>query len=379
MKTVEISRRALLHQLGAGATLAVAPRVSASAATDDAHTRRTGGPVRLNRNVNASGPSSRAIAAMREAAGDGANRYPEAEDEALQSRLAEYHRVRPAQVVLGCGSSEILRSAVAAFGGSGRKVVVASPTFELVGECARGAGAEVARVPLARNYSHDLDAMLAQVDGRTGLVYICNPNNPTGSVTPRSDLEAFIGRLPSTTHVLVDEAYHHYVGGSSGYTSFIDRPLVGNPRLMVTRSFSAAYGLAGMRVGYAIAEPDTARTIASHRLPESVTSLAARAAIAALGDVDHVRAAAAANTDRRQEFLNQADARMLRAIDSQTNFVMFDTQHKGSDVVEHCRSQGVLISGPFEHFDRFVRVTLGTSDDMREFWRAWDLKYGHAM
>jgi len=378
MKTVRVTRRALLHQLGAGATLAVLPRLSAPTLTENSIARR-GEPVRLNRNENASGPSRRAIAAIREAAEDGANRYPEREREALQSALAAFHRVRPAQIVLGCGSSEILRIAVTAFGGSGREVIVPSPTFELVEECARRAGADVVTVPLAKNYSHDLEAMLAAVDGRTGLVYICNPNNPTGSVTPRADLESFIGRLPATTHVLVDEAYHHYVGGGSDYASFIDRPLVGNPKLIVTRSFSAAYGLAGMRVGYAIAGADTAQTIASHRLPDSLTSVAARAAIAALGDLDHLVSAAAANADWRQEFFNQANARMLRAIDSHTNFVMFDTQHKGSDVVEHFRSQGVLISGPFVSFDRFARVSLGTPDDMREFWRVWDMKYGHVM
>jgi histidinol-phosphate aminotransferase len=316
---------------------------------------------------------------MREAAGDGANRYPDAQSEALQSTLAGFHHVRPAQVVLGCGSSEILRIAVTAFGGSGRKVVAASPTFGLVEQSARRSGADVVSVPLARNYAHDLDAMLAAVDGRADLVYICNPNNPTGSLTPRSDLESFIGRLPPTTHVLIDEAYHHYVEGSSDYASFIDRPVVGNPRLIVTRSFSAVYGLAGLRVGYAIAEADTAQTLAAYRLPESPASVAARAAIAALGDIDHVRAAAEANTERRQEFLNQADARMLRTIDSHANFVMFDTRHEGADVVEHYRDQGVLIAGPFANFNRFVRVSLGSPDDMREFWRVWDAKYGHAM
>ncbi len=378
MKTVGISRRALLHQLGTGATLAVVPRLSGKTVTAATTPPRTGEPVRLNRNENPSGPSARAVAAIRDAAGVGANRYPDAHSEALQSKLAEFHDVRQARVVPGCGSSEILRIVVAAFGGSGRKVVVASPTFELVEQSARRSGAEVVSVPLARNYSHDLDAMLAAVDGRTGLVYICNPNNPTGSLTPRSDLESFIGRLPPTTHVLVDEAYHHYVEGSSDYASFIDRP-VGNPRLIVTRSFSAVYGLAGLRVGYAVAEPATAQTIAAYRRPESLASVAARAAIAALGDIDHVRAAVEANTGRRQEFLNQADARMLRVIDSHANFVMFDTRHEGSDVVQHYAGQGILISGPFVNFTRFVRVSLGTPDDMREFWRVWDMKYGHAM
>ena len=125
--------------------------------------------------------------------------------------------------------------------------------------------------------------------------------------------------------------------------------------------------------------PGRREAACSHPLPDSVSGPAARAALAALEDVDYVRTSAASNADRRQEFLNQANARMLRAIDSHANFVMFNTQHNASEVVAHFSSQGVLISGPFPGFGHFVRVSLGTTDEMREFWRVWDLKYGHAM
>jgi histidinol-phosphate aminotransferase len=378
-----ISRRLLLQQIGAaGTAFAVVPSLTDASPTASLSPSSVaeggGGPIRLNRNENAYGPSPSAIAAIRDAAEHTANRYPDAEIEALQSRLAELHRVRPEQIVLGCGSSEILRIAVSTLAGVRRRVVIASPTFELIDRCAHEAAADVAAVPLTKNYAHDLDGMLAHVDGATTLVYICNPNNPTGSLTPRKDLEAFLARLPGTTRVLIDEAYHHYVGASSDYASFIDRPL-GDPRLIVTRSFSAIYGLAGMRVGYAVAGEDAARTLAAHRLPENLTTVAARAAVAALNDTEHVRMSARSNADRRQEFFNQANARMLRVIDSQTNFVMLNTQHQATDVVAHFRSQGVLIAGPFASFDEHVRVSLGTPDDMREFWRVWDLKYGHAM
>jgi histidinol-phosphate aminotransferase len=154
-------------------------------------------------------------------------------------------------------------------------------------------------------------------------------NNPTGTLTRRRDIEAFLAKLPSGIFVVMDEAYDEYVGLASDYASFIDRP-VEDSRVMVVRSFSTIYGLAGMRVGYAVAAPPTARLLASSRLEEDLTGLSARAAVAALHDPDYVRMSAARNSDDRQEFFNQAHARMLRAIDSLTNFVMVNTGGPGA-------------------------------------------------
>src|SRR5712692_1783961 len=232
-----ISRRTLLRIGAIAAGTAVVPRPGSGAS-------RLGGPIRLNRNENAYGPSAKAISTMQEAARTVANRYPGAHAEALRTKIADLHRVTTDQVVLGCGSGEILRMAADAFVGSGRKLVVALPTYDLIGDCARRAGGEVVAVPLTGAYAHDLEGMLASSDSGTGLVYICNPNNPTGSLTRRQDIEVFLRKLPATTHVLIDEAYHHYAGTSSDYASFIDRP-VDDKRLIVARSFSKIYGLAG--------------------------------------------------------------------------------------------------------------------------------------
>jgi histidinol-phosphate aminotransferase len=381
-----ISRRTLLRTMGAGAAAALAGPAFAEAplgATQAALVELPGankpaGPIRLHRNEPAYGPSHRAIAAMQEAALNGASRYPDVESEALRTRIARLHGVTTDSVVLGCGSSEILRMAVDAFVGPRRGLVSAWPTFDLVGRCAQGGGAEVVAVPLTRNHAHDLDAMLARSDAATGLVYICNPNNPTGTLTRRPELETFLRRLPATAYVLIDEAYHHYVGESADYASFIDRP-VDDPRLIVTRTFSNACGLAGARVGYGVAAPETARLLALGRLPEDVNVLAAAGAMAALDDVDHVRLNVQRNADDRQEFFNQANARMLRPIDSQTNFVMLNTEQPAVDIVEHFRTRGVLVSGPFPAFETHIRVSLGTPAEMREFWRTWDLLPVHHM
>ena len=215
--------------------------------------------------------------------------------------------------------------------------------------------------------------MLERADAGTGLVYICNPNNPTGTLTRRRDLEAFIRELPATTGVLIDEAYHDYVGASSDYVSFIDRPL-DDTRVIVSRSFSKIHGLSGLRVGYAIAAAQTARRLAAGRLPGAVNVVAARAAAAALDDQEYVRSSARRNADDRQEFLNQANARMLRPIDSQTNFVLLDTEQPAAEIVERFKKNAIVLAPPFPGFEKHVRVSIGTPAAMREFWNIWDLK-----
>ena len=375
-----ISRRNLLRRIGAAAasTAAVPSLTEASlrAAFGEpspaAGTRPPGGPIRLDRNENARGPSPKVIATMQEAARTVAHRYPDVESEALRTAFARYHSVPSDRVVLGCGSGELIRMAADAFPGLRKTLVVARPTYGLMSDCARRAGAEVVAIPLTHEYAHDLSAMLDRTDSSTGLVYICNPNNPTGTLTRRRDLEAFVRQLPDTTFVLIDEAYHHYVGESSDYASFIDRP-IDDARVIVTRSFSKVYGLAGMRVGYGIAAPHTARLLASCRLREDVNVVAAKAAAAAVDDRDHVRLSAIRNADDRQEFLNQSHARMLKPIDSQTNFVMMNTGRPAADVIEHFRKHNVLIAGSIPAFDTHIRVSLGNQADMQEFWLAWDL------
>jgi histidinol-phosphate aminotransferase len=379
-----ISRRALFRHLGAGAAASVGiPSVARAATIDraldvlsDAPENR--GPVRLHKNESAFGASPRATAAMREAGPAAAHRYPEVTNAALRKKLASLHHVYADHIVLGCGSDDVLGMAIAALG-SGRKIVTAFPTYDRLLDRARLVATEVVSVPLRADHSHDLEAMLARVDASTGLVYICNPNNPTGSLTRRQDLDRFIARLPETVHVLIDEAYHYYAGGSSDYASFIDRPL-NDRRIVVTRSFSTVYGLAGLRIGYGVAHPEVVARLESSAVSTNLPSVAALAAIAALDDTDHIQAAIKRNADDRQEFCNQANARMLRTVDSHANFVLLNTGHDGVEMVEHFRKHGVLVAGPFQPFDKYIRVSLGATAEMREFWRVWDLlPPNHAM
>jgi histidinol-phosphate aminotransferase len=375
-----ISRRHLLRRIGAAAAAATAVPSLAEASlgavlggdTTSAAGGVAGGPIRLNRNENARGPSANVIATIREAAHTAAHRYPDVEVEALRNRIASFHGLPPDRVVVGCGSGEILRIAADAFVGPRHSLIVAQPTFELIGAYAQRAGADIVAVPLRKDFSHDLPAMLARSDAATGLVYICNPNNPTGSLTRRRELEGFIRELPETTYVLIDEAYHHYVGESPDYASFIDRP-VDDSRVIVARSFSKIYGLAGLRAGYAVAAPETARKLASCRLLESINVVAASAAVAALDDQEYVRLSVTRNVDDRQEFVNQAHARMLKPIDSQTNFVMVNLERPALEIIERFRQYGILLPPPVPSFEKYIRVSLGSPAEMREFWEVWDL------
>jgi histidinol-phosphate aminotransferase len=371
----------LLRQFGSGAALTAALPSLAEFGFGELPSGladvRSGSPIILSRNENAYGPSEKVIATMR-AAVHSANRYPVAQVDALRDRIATLHGIKTDRIVLGCGSGEILIAAAAMFAGPGKKVITASPTFELLGFAAKSDGADVITVPLSKNFAHDLDAMLARTDGATGLIYICNPNNPTASITPRRDIESFLQKIPRTTMVLVDEAYHHYVAPTASYASFIDQP-VNDDRVIVTRTFSKVYGLAGIRIGYAVTSPEIARELSAHCLPAGVNIVAALAAVSALDDAAYVRTCVKHNADNRQEFFNQANARMLRGIDSHANFVMLNAQRPATEAIENFRKNGVEIGRPFPPLDNYIRVTLGKPAEMAEFWRVWDLAPAHKM
>ena len=331
-------------------------------------------PILLYRNENPYGPSAKVLGVLRDSA-SAANRYPRTEYDTLLDKLAAQHRVKREQIVLGCGSGEILCMAAMTFLKPGKKLVEAVPTFPALGKLAQTAGVEVVDVPLNKRYEHDLPAMLDRANAPSpaaGLVYLVNPNNPTGSLTPRKDIEAFLAKLPSSIPVLIDEAYHHFVTPTSSYESFLDRP-IDDPRLIVARTFSKIYGLAGMRIGYAVATPEMAKRLASGFPAWSVSVISARAASAALDDVDYVRLGIKRNTDDRQEFMNQVNARMLRAIDSQTNFVMMNPMRPPDDVINHLKQHNILIGPKYPVLDKYIRVSLGTPQEMQEFWRVWDL------
>jgi histidinol-phosphate aminotransferase len=377
---MSFSRRNLLRSAAASVFAGTTPLLGGLHLASNAvpmSADQPGGLIRLDRNENSYGPPQKAVQAIR-ASLELCNRYPRGEYEALTEKIACSHNVKQEQVVLGAGSREILWMAATAYLSSGKRLVLASPTFEAVADFAQFGGAEVAAVPLNKKFQHDLDGMLGRAINAGGLIYICNPNNPTGSLTPRKDLEAFLTKLPSRAVVLIDEAYHNYVAATPDYASFLDHP-VHDPRVIVLRTFSKIYGLAGLRVGYAIASPQAVLKLSANRLQWSISVAAARAAAAALEDSAYVRLSAKRNTDDRQEFYNRENAHMLGSIDSHTNFVMMRTGLPSAQVLEHFKKHNVLLGPAIPQMDKYIRVSLGLPEEMREFWRVWDLLPPHPM
>jgi histidinol-phosphate aminotransferase len=358
------SRRDFLKILGMGAAAGM------SAESMRASSAETGaGPIRLDSNEGAYGPSEKVLEAIRLAAAE-SNRYP-VRAYYLAEHIAAFHKVRAEQVVLGAGSTEILRMASCAFLGTGKRLVQASPTFPALEFYARSLGAEVISDPLDHWLHHDLDAMLTHAASGAGLVYICNPNNPTGTITPQIDVERFISRLPSSCYVLIDEAYYHYAGLSSINASFLDRPLH-DSRIIVSRTFSHVYGLAGLRVGYCIASPEVAGRMRAFATADGVSTLAARAAIAALDDTASVVEFVKRNTNDRQEFRNKCTSRSLKPPDSSANFVALDTFNPATMIIQHFRANNILIAPVSLLWDTWIRVSLGKPEEMNAFWRTWD-------
>src|SRR5258706_7392066 len=296
-----LTRRSFAQLLGAGAAAAALPFPSLVAKTQQAP-HAAGGVVRLSANENPYGPSAKALDAMREAFAV-AWRYPDESQDRLAEEIAKGHGVGNDQVLLGCGSSEILKVAAAAFlspdrqvGNGARKLVLAAPTFEAIAVGAKASGADVVSIPLDASYGHDLTAMAAVKDA--GLIYVCNPNNPTGTITPRNALASFLANVPTTTTVFVDEAYHHYAD-SDDYVSVI--PLVKMyPNLVVARTFSKIYGMAGLRLGDAVAQHPLLQKMNDQQQWDSINAIAIAAGRASVADADHVRTGKQRNAATRK-------------------------------------------------------------------------------
>jgi histidinol-phosphate aminotransferase len=388
-----MSRRRFAQLLGVGAAVVAArPSIGLSAAASESTIASSapGTIVRLSSNENPYGPSPMAVKAMTEAF-DLAWRYPDEHAETLIDSLAKLNAVNSEQILLGDGSGEILKVCASAFTGPmtndsqpvelarptrgpaltfipGRgRMIVADPTFEAILNHARINRAEVLKVPLTRTFAHDLAKMSAAA--REGLIYICNPNNPTASITPKNELRDFIKSTPRSTMILVDEAYHHYAD-SSDYESVI--PMIkDHPNLIVARTFSKIYGMAGLRAGYCVAQPATMKRMRPHQTWDSVNIMALAAAIASLNDPEQVPNGQRKNAQTKQFVLDEVGKLGYSNIPSQANFVMIDVKRPVQPLITALRERNVQVGRLFPALPTHMRVTIGKRSEMETFMAAF--------
>jgi histidinol-phosphate aminotransferase len=369
-----IGRRKLLTRMTA--SLLAGPLADLSASSSLSPTLPENRVLHLDRNENAYGPSPQAIATIRNHA-PSANRFPKASD-SLRQALSKFLGVPAQEILPSAGTDEILHMCAAAFLGPKRKLVMATPSYDALATYARSLGAEVVPIPLRKDHGHDLDAMLASTDANTGVVYVCNPNNPTGTLTDRHGLEKFIRTLPESVLLLVDEAYYEYAGSTAAYASAIAHRAQ-RENLVVTRTFSKVYGLAGLRLGFAVGSQSALTRLASQKLMLGLNELALVAGVVALQDSSHVARCVRQNQDDRQEFINQVNARMLRVLDTHTNFACLNVMRPSHEIIRHYAKNNVALPAEVPNMPTYIRVSLGLPSEMAEFWRVWDMLGSHPM
>ncbi len=368
-----ITRRNILFGAGAAAVATTAfPQLTeaffqASALPRTASLKKD--LILLSRNENPYGPFPSVQRAMQDAL-KRANRYIfEPDYMGMVERIARLHAVGTSEIILGMGSTELLRMAADTFTGPGKRLVTADPTFEAIGVFAARRGADAVRIPLTSAYVHDLDAMLkaAHENAGGGLIYMCNPNNPTATVTPPADLAEFVHSLPSGYVVLIDEAYHHFAMDMPGYA-----PTTPGANVIVTRTFSKVYGMAGIRLGYGIASPELIKRMEPSQLANNINVVAGLCGAVALDDISAMQATARRIVGDRNDFMRECASRKLKVIPSYTNFAMLYTGKPAKSVRDEFRKRGIDVGRPFPPMLNYLRVSFGQPEEMRRFWKAWD-------
>jgi histidinol-phosphate aminotransferase len=311
-------------------------------------------------------PFPEIAAAIAVAVGD-LNRYPENSVYRLVNELAGYLGVPDDHIWMGAGSTELLLSMSLAVGGPGSSFVFSDPSFVMYPIAAAVSGAEGIAVPSTAGMGHDLDAMLAAVRPDTSLVFVCNPNNPTGTYLPIDDVVGFIDAVPARTMVVVDEAYFEFVTAPD-YGSALQLTL-SRENVIVTRTFSKVFGLAGLRVGYAVGNPETLGRLRRAQVPFSVNSVAQAGALAALQCSDRLGQRVRDNDAARSELEAGLGERGIDYVPSQTNFVLFRPSADAAKLSDALLHQGVVVRpmGPF------IRVSVGTVEENRLLLAALDL------
>src|SRR5579863_1378202 len=350
-----------------GALLAAAcisPKIMAHPAAERAKSAEGDEVIRIDFNENPYGPCPRAISAITSSEAI-ACRYPDELRVRAAHSIATLNHVAPENVVLGCGSTEILPACDAAFVGAQKQLVIAEPTFEAVTYYASVCRARAVKVPLTSDFRHDLPAMARACANGTGLVYVCNPNNPTATINTRAEFADFISKVPASTYVLADEAYFHFVEDPR-YTSVIDM-IPQHKNLIVARTFSKVYGMAGMRLGYAVGQRDTIHSVSQQLTFDNGNAAVLLAAIASLNDPEVVPLNKKRLNDSRKWVMDQMVKSGYRVIPSQANFFMVDTGAEVTPVIHAFHERKILVGRKFPSMPNWLRVTVGKPEEMQKF------------
>ncbi|MDR0270323.1 histidinol-phosphate transaminase [Paenibacillus sp.] len=319
--------------------------------------------IKLASNENPYGPSPKAKEAILKEM-ENLSIYPDGGALELTADLADFLGVNTNQIIFGCGSDEIIALITRAFFVPGDETIMADQTFSVYKSNADIEGAVSIEVPLVDG-KHDLDAMLAKVTGRTKIIWICNPNNPTGTILSEQELTSFIDKVPADVMVILDEAYFEFVTDSSYPNGMLY--LNKYPNVVILRTFSKIYGLASLRIGYAVGRPEVIKLINQVREPFNTTRVAQAAAKAALKDQEYVSTCREANRAGIVYIQKEFDRLGLKYFPGHGNFIMVDVRKPAVEVFDSLLRKGIIVRAGHSKYPTFIRVSVGTEEQNKAF------------
>jgi len=359
----QLDRRQWLKTIGLSGSFALLGGMESLAMQFPPLPSMAGVPVRLNANENPYGPS-KAVRETLKATFDEACRYPFASLPGLVQMIAAREGVPTESVVVTGGSTEGLKAAGLVYGLAGGEIIAADPTFQVLLHYAEQFGAYVHRVPLNDKLEHDLDAMSKRVTDKTRLIFLCNPNNPSGTIIEKNRLRDFCESHEGRTLIFSDEAYYDFIM-EADYPSMIELVKEGR-NIIVSKTFSKVFGLAGLRIGYLVARPDIATRL-NEAVMANTNTLAIAAAMEALKDREFYKYSLVRNTEAKSIIYQTLDKLQLPYIKSHTNFVFFKSGRPIQELVKAMEGEQVLIGRPFPPLLNWARISTGTVENMQAF------------
>lgn len=361
----KINRRNWLQLAGLGGAATMLSPIETLAGHPELEVKESFGYdyAKLNSNENPFGPSKKVRQAMIDAFDFGC-RYPYQKMNELAQVIATKEGVSRNHIVMAAGSTEGLKATGLTYGINGGEIITADPVYKSLNSYAEQFGGFINRVPLTKDMGHDLEEMEKRITNKTSLVFLCNPNNPTGTLIPKKELLDFCNTVSENTIVFSDEAYYDYIT-EPNYPSMVELVKQGK-RVVVSKTFSKVYGLAGLRVGYLVAPPDIADRIRKNVMAKC-NIMALVAATAATEDQDFYDMSIAKNLEAKKYIYQTLDNLNLRYIPSHTNFVFFHTGRDIKKLIPQMKAKGVAIGRPFSPLNDWCRISTGKMEDIKKF------------
>lgn len=319
--------------------------------------------TKLASNENPLGPSPKAIEAVKNAA-ENLHIYPDGYAFSIRKKLADFYGFKMENFVFGDGTDEVLEMLFLAYVKTDDEIIFGDPSFVEYSRYTQITGGKPVKIDLDNEFRLNLDEVKSKINNKTKMIIICNPNNPTGTMNTKDEIDKFINEIPKNILLVFDEAYFEYAAGDNTYPDSLDYQKKGYKNVITLRTFSKAYGLAGLRIGYAIADTEVTEMLEKIRLPFNVTSLSQTAAIAAMDDLEHLKETIKVNDEGKEYLYKELDKMGIKYAKTYANYIYMNVEKNGMEVFNDLLKKGVIVRAMPGNF---IRVTIGTRDENKIF------------